>query len=110
MAGSRPGERRGGRKPLTRNKANAERTARAAATGMMPCEVMLEAMRYFRGLAARHAAGGPAPDERKSIQYLREAASIAKDAAPYYHSRLSQTTIQSNPDKPVVHELKVKFV
>jgi hypothetical protein len=49
--GSKPGERRGGRKRGTPNKASAARQAEAAAEGVMPCEVMLANMRFAYGRA-----------------------------------------------------------
>jgi hypothetical protein len=49
--GSKPGERRGGRKSGTPNKASAARQAQAAAEGVMPCEVMLANMRFAYGRA-----------------------------------------------------------
>lgn len=44
-AGSKPGERRGGRKKGVPNKSNAEREARIAAEGITPLEYMLKVMR-----------------------------------------------------------------
>ena len=70
--GSRPGERRGGRKKGTPNKKTAELQARVAAEGITPLEVMVGAM---RALWAKNEAVA--------------AAAIAKDAAPYLHPRLA---------------------
>lgn len=105
-----PETRKRGRPKGSVNKASAIRTERAERSGMMPCEVMLEAMRYLRGLATRHASTGQNPDENKMLKYLERAAQIAKDVAPYYHPRLMSTTISSNPDKPVAMRLEVAFV
>ncbi len=107
---ARGGARKGAGRKRGPNRANAVRAERAAKTGPMPCEIMLEAMRYFRSLAARHSPKGQEPDQKKSTDYLREAAAIAKDAAPYYHPRLAQTTLQSNPDKPIIGRLEIAFV
>jgi hypothetical protein len=67
------GKRAGaGRKPGSTTTKTREIADRAAAEGITPLEVMLEAMR------AHHAA-----------KRLDEAAAIAKDAAPYMHPRLA---------------------
>ena len=70
--GSRPGERRGGRKKGTPNKKTAERYAQMAASGEMPLEYMLRVMR-----------DESAPETRRD--------EMAKAAAPYEHSRLSSS-------------------
>lgn len=87
--GARPGA---GRKPGSPTKKTREIADRAAAAGITPLEVMLGAMRDL------WTAG------RKS-----EAASIAKDAAPFVHARLaaldvsmqSDNTIRVVSDKPI---------
>lgn len=70
--GSKPGERRGGRKKGTRNHKIVELEATSAAEGISPLDVMLKAMRM-------HA----------DADKWDEAANVAKDAAPYVHARLS---------------------
>ncbi len=107
---ARGGKRTGAGRKRGPNKATIARQERAAASGAMPLDVMLEAMRYFRGLAGKYGTQGNTPDEKQCVMFLRDAAAIAKDLAPYYHPRLASTTIQSNPDKPVVARLEVKFV
>lgn len=59
-------------------------TDEAVARGITPLEVMLEAMRHF------HDAG-----------QLKDAAAVAKDAAPYVHPRLAQVEHQGNNEKPM---------
>jgi hypothetical protein len=34
-----------------------------------------------------------------------QAAAVAKDAAPYMHPRLASTTLGSDPDRPLLHEM-----
>lgn len=65
-------------------------------------------MRYCRALAAnaikRH-------DHKNAFRYMREAATVAKDIAPFEHSKLATTVIKGgNPEEPVQHKLIVEFV
>ena len=71
--GGRP--RRAGRKPGVANK-RTRAIAAAAAEGLLPLQVMLEAMR------SAHARGD-----------LAAAAAFAKDAAPYCHPRLTSAEV-----------------
>jgi hypothetical protein len=71
--GRRPGA---GRKPGRATRKTREIADQAAATGLTPLEVMLEAMR-------RHMANND----------WDRAASIAKDAAPYMHPRFSAVEV-----------------
>ena len=71
--GARPGS---GRKKGSTTKKTRKVADRAAETGLTPLEVMLEAMMFLRDNGQ-----------------LREAASVAKDAAPYIHPRLSATEV-----------------
>jgi hypothetical protein len=69
----RGGYRKGaGRKPGSATKKTREIADRAAASGITPLEVMLEAMMSLR-------ASGE----------IEKAASVAKDAAPYVHPKLA---------------------
>ena len=108
--GSRPGERRGGRQKGAPNRASQARQAEVKATGQTPLDVMIQAMRYFGGLAARHQPNGPDPDEKKFERFLRQAADIANDAAPYVHPKLAQTTLRGDEDKPIRARVEVEFV
>ena len=74
--GSRPGERRGGRRKGTPNKDNAARAAEIAASGETPLEYMIRTM---RDPAAKY--------ERRDW--------AAGAAAPYVHPRLSQIESKS---------------
>ena len=78
MHGSKPGERRGGRKKGTPNKANAQRQADIAASGLTPLDFLITRMR----------------DEDAEMS---ERIACAKAAAPYVHPRLLATTL-AGPD------------
>ena len=70
MRGSEPGERRGGRKKGTPNRASAARERRVQSSGMTPLEYLLNIMRN--------------PKIPRS-----ERTDAAKAAAPYSHPRLA---------------------
>lgn len=74
--GRRPGA---GRKPGSATKKTRDIADKAAATGLTPLEVMLEAMNALR------EAGD-----------LERAAGVAKDAAPYIHPKLSSVEMHAN--------------
>ena len=80
--GKRPGA---GRPPGSKNQKNAEVARAAAEAGITPIEVMLGAMRELWEVGTKESK--------------REAASIAKDAAPYVHPRLASIdqTITEGP-------------
>ena len=72
----RGGKREGAGRPIgSKNKRSAEVARNAAHAGMTPIEVMLTAMRELW--------------EEGTSEAKREAARIAKDAAPYVHPRLA---------------------
>lgn len=70
MAGSKAGERRGGRKKGSPNKATAAKVAEIAASGLTPLDYMLNLMR----------------DEAAEKSLRMDA---AKSAAPYVHPKLA---------------------
>ncbi len=76
--GSAPGERRGGRRKGTPNKATAAREAEVEASGMTPLEFMLDILR----------------NEEASTEDRRWA---AQNAAPYCHPKLAQQRFEG-PD------------
>ena len=94
--GSRPGERRGGRRKGTPNKATVVRQLQAQAglaaaksTGVLPLDIILTV-----------AAGGPAASKISDRQLQ---AAIA--AAPYMHPRLTAVAVKDvAPPDPVVEE------
>ena len=89
--GARPNA---GRKPGSATKKTRDIANRAAAGGITPLEVMLQAM------MAHYNAGN-----------LDEAALKAKDAAPYVHPKLASTELKGDPDAPVaLSGLAVTFV
>jgi hypothetical protein len=92
--GKRPGS---GRKKGIPNKASAAREFAAQSSGETPADVLLGAMREFWGLAKKST------NARKRCEYLRAAAAIARDTAPYFHGRRASTV---NPaDARVVVEV-----
>ncbi len=68
-----------GRKKGSANEKTREVADQAAAEGITPLEVMIKAMRHY------HEAGN-----------MDKAASIAKDAAPYMHPRLSSAIVKAD--------------
>lgn len=104
MRGSKPGEHRGGRAKGTKNRATIERELAAAADlkrhrerGVMPLDVLLDIMRYYRGKAAQVQPGTPQHDENQFNEYMKLAGMFARDAAPYIHPRLSSVTLKEQP-------------
>jgi hypothetical protein len=81
--GRRPGA---GRPAGSKNRRSAEIARTAAEEGITPIEVMLGAMRDL------WAQGTP--------EAKREAAEIAKDAAPYIHPRLASIDQTIKEDRP----------
>jgi hypothetical protein len=122
--GSKPGERRGGRKTGTQNHVNADQRDRALTSGPSPLDVMLETMRFLRAQAVMEQSKGPltislnekgekttSGGNPKIIRdYLMDAANIAKDAAQYVHPKLQSTTLKGEGDQPITHTLNIKFV
>ena len=84
---NRGGRRRGAGRPLgSKNKRSAEIARAAAESGITPIEVMLGAMRELWALGTPEAK--------------RQAADIAKDAAPYIHPRLASIDQTIKEDRP----------
>jgi hypothetical protein len=83
----RGGRRRGAGRPLgSKNERTAEIARAAAESGITPIEVMLGTMREL------WAQGTP--------EAKREAAEIAKDAAPYIHPRLASIDQAIRENRP----------
>lgn len=80
--GSRPGERRGGRKKGVPNKATAARQAEIAASGETPLDYMLRVMR------------DPSADHERRDK-------MAAAAAPYVHPRLNAVTVSGENGGPI---------
>lgn len=81
--GSKPGERRGGRKKGTPNKATAKREAEITASGLTPLDYMLNMLRDKDAV----------PEDRKWA---------AAQAAPYVHPRLA--SVEHSGDLTHTHE------
>ena len=80
--GSKPGERRGGRKKGVPNKKNAATVKAIEASGLTPLDYMLGVLR-----------DGTADTEQRF--------EAAKAAAPYVHPRLATIEHQGDPNKPL---------
>ena len=95
---NRGGRRPGAGRPIgSKNQRTAEIARAASESGITPIEVMLGAMREL------WAQGTP--------EAKREAAEIAKDAAPYIHPRLAsidQTIKEDRPFAVVPGELSIE--
>jgi hypothetical protein len=114
--GSKPGERRGGRKRGTPNKASAARQAEVAASGITPLEVMLDNMRVAHQRAGEllseliaDVKAGEVKDTMtvleafKAILALRKTAQdCAADAAKYVHPKLANISHANEPDHPLI--------
>jgi hypothetical protein len=96
--GKRPGA---GRKANVPNRASANRERAAAASRATPLDVMLKSMRLLLALADESAH-----DKKQFEHYIRAAATVAKDVAPYIHPRLS-TVEQPASASPVKHIIEV---
>jgi hypothetical protein len=101
--GSKPGERRGGRKKGVPNKKTAELINRAAAKGVMPFDVLIENMHYYRRKAA---AAEKAKRDDDALRYRALADEAAAKAAPYAHPRLS--AVQMSGGLQISHEEALK--
>src|ERR1700704_4983097 len=98
----RGGKRAGsGRKKNSPNKASAKREREAAASGATPLDVMLRSMRLLLALA-----GESVNDKKQFEHYIRPAAAVAKDVAPYIHPRLS-TVEKTTPEPNVQYRIEV---
>jgi hypothetical protein len=87
----RGGKRAGaGRKPNVPNRASAQREREAATSGVTPRDVLLMSMRSLWALADENKN-----NKKAFAHYVRAAAAVAKDAAPYFHPRIS--TVEQPP-------------
>jgi hypothetical protein len=80
--GKRPGA---GRKPGGENRKSREIADRLSATGVLPLEVMLAAMR-----------------DHYEAKRFDKAAAVARDAAPYMHPRLASITHKGDDAAPPI--------
>jgi len=114
--GSKPGERRGGRKPGSRNKTTAQRAAQIEkeireSGQRLAIERLNDVAQEFFDLAEQYKPStSTTPDEHKYVQYLSKVASILADLAPYQSSKLQSTTLRGDRDQPINHTLNVRFV
>ncbi len=87
--GSKPGERRGGRKKGTPNTASAKREAEIAKSGKTPLQFLLDRM-------------------RNAEADIAERIDCAKAAAPYVHYKLASVEHSGDGGGPLVVEI-VRF-
>jgi hypothetical protein len=103
VSGSKPGERRGGRKPNTPNKLSTARVAEARAQGKkLPPENLLLIAENSMAMAARYEPGTKEKpnenyDEERYAFWLSAAREANKAAAPYYAPRLHAIAVQTVP-------------
>lgn len=99
--GARPGA---GRKPGSATKKTREIADRAAASGVTPLEIMLDSMMAFADQAKK------SKDPEIKLKLMAEAASVAKDAAPYVHPRLQAIEHTGAEGGAIERSLTVEFV
>jgi hypothetical protein len=103
--GSRPGERRGGRKKGTPNKLTREKIRRAIEAvdrdgGSSAVDMLDRGMK--RSFAwAEACASGEMHDDKLHIQYLRMATDAARALAPYQSPTLATVRIGESRDNPL---------
>lgn len=112
------------KRTILREQARAAAAAKAASPAspaprkgniLRGVEIMRQAANRFLALAAQYQpsaenmAKGKA-DEKKFAAYLKMAADIAGDLAPYEDSKLSTTVLRGDPEQPVAHKLEIEFV
>jgi hypothetical protein len=90
------GPRPGSGRPRSPNKASVARLKYAAETGVLPCDVMLDAMRHHYQIVLDERAKGQKAKASKIASEFSIAHGYARDAAPYYHSRLATLQTQMN--------------
>lgn len=101
----RGGKRQGaGRKPGSATKRTRAIADKAAEQGVTPLEVMLDSMKAYTDQAKK------SKDPAMKLKLMAEAASVAKDAAPYMHPRLQAIEHTGGDGGPIDHSLTVEFV
>jgi hypothetical protein len=108
--GSKPGERRGGRKEGAANKRTREIADRAAAEGITPLEFMLEILRAEMPPELKDRI----ENEELSVEVVQALNAwrntrfeAAKAAAPYIHPKLQTTTVKGEGEGGAVKLLIV---
>ena len=101
--GSKPGERRGGRKKGSPNKTNLARAAaikeEAKQTGLpLAVEALRDGFRRYIALAAPYQKGGPNENDKEFQHYFDKAMKLADRVAPYETPRLQATTLIGDRD------------
>lgn len=100
----RGGAREGaGRKPGSKNKRRVQIADKAAAKGITPIEVMLQAMREHHEFALEL-------EGMARLTMLAEATDMAVKAAPFVHPRLQAVQHTGSGGGPLQANITVKFV
>jgi hypothetical protein len=102
------------KRSVFKNRKAAEIAAEAAAAGITPVELMLNAMREYNDEAEEAFACAKEAETEKIREDLRSygrsmiqmACEVAKDVAPYIHPRLNSTTLLGDPEAPLQVELR----
>jgi hypothetical protein len=112
--GSKPGERRGGRKKGTGNKAKANRALAIELAGVEPKTFLLNGLAFYEAIVKRELAKGARANLTKLAAAFAAGREFAKDAAPYCHSRLPQAVQLGNvlptDNAAEVEPFRVEFV
>lgn len=90
--GSRPGERRGGRKKGAANRRTCEIANKAATEGITPLEVLLEEMQLMHTTVAESRVNGI--DPQTLVMQVSELRELARAAAPFIHPRLQSSQVK----------------
>ncbi len=83
---------------------------KAASSAVRATEIMRKVANSFLALASKYQPSAPANDEKKFANYLRMAADVAKDLAPYEDSRLASTILRGDPEQPIHHRIEIEYV
>lgn len=107
--GSRPGERRGGRKKGTPDKRTKARYDAIAAAGVTPLQYLLQGLGYWHEqIRIELAKGADASEERLAAAFAADK-EFARDAAPYCHSRLASVDHSGRVDLDLTRLTEEQF-
>lgn len=103
------GQKTGGRKAGTPNKATVEREKVVADEqhskgNLLAKEVLADVMNEFL------AAARLKKNSKHRLDFLKQAADLAAKLAPYQSPQLQRTTLRSDAAAPIRHKVEVEFV
>lgn len=113
--GSKPGERRGGRKRGVPNKSSLAKAAiikRAYKKAGTPLAIerLAKGVDRYATLAETFDTKGATPNAEMWEHFYDKSMDLAKHVAPYQSAKLQSTTLVGDRDKPITHTLLVKYV